>query len=141
MSDYRHCYCDLPKGYSLDTINGIASAGTAAYGRVAGTQNTHRIEVRNHRLWLIIIFLCHNSQIYPIKQNPLYIVHLSFVHYFTTCPCASYICSPRMIYSTPSIMTLVLCTLSPCTFSTPVGICAGPPICAGIPRRTGIPAD
>ena len=60
MSDYRHSYYDLPKGYSLDTINGIASAGTAAYGRVAGTQNTHRIEVRNHRLWLIIIFLFHN---------------------------------------------------------------------------------
>ena len=60
MSDYRHCYYDLPKGYSLDTINGIASAGTTADSRITGTQNTHRIEVRNHRLWLIIIFLFHN---------------------------------------------------------------------------------
>ena len=24
MSDYRHCYCDVPSGYDLDTINGIA---------------------------------------------------------------------------------------------------------------------
>ena len=52
MSDYRHCYYDLPKGYSLDTINGIASAGTAAYGRVAGTQNTHRMEMRTMLLAL-----------------------------------------------------------------------------------------
>ena len=56
MSDYRHCYYDLPKGYSLDTINGIASAGTAAYGRVAGTQNTHRMEMRNQSSRLIITF-------------------------------------------------------------------------------------
>ena len=63
----------------LDTAAGIAAtdgvAGTTADSRITGAQDRHRIEVRNHRLWLIIV-LFHNSQIYPIKQIPLYIVQI-----------------------------------------------------------------
>ena len=44
----------------LDTAAGIAATDrittTAAYGRVAGTQNTHRMEMRNQSSRLIITF-------------------------------------------------------------------------------------